>query len=94
MTGTIGALGYAGWALTDRFWTRRQTRLRLGALKGAKTLFGHGIRVLTPFRLSFRARDYWKAAHRELPVAELFEEKVARPPRQRLAAAYEAAVLS
>ncbi len=30
MTGTIGALAYGGWALTDRFWARRQTRLRLG----------------------------------------------------------------
>lgn len=30
-TGTLGALGYAGWALADRFWTRRQTRLRLHA---------------------------------------------------------------
>jgi hypothetical protein len=26
MTGTIGALAYAAWALTDRLWTRRQTR--------------------------------------------------------------------
>jgi uncharacterized membrane protein YbhN (UPF0104 family) len=30
-TGTLGALGYAGWALTDRFWTKRKTRLRLRA---------------------------------------------------------------
>jgi uncharacterized membrane protein YbhN (UPF0104 family) len=35
MTGTIGALGYAGWALTDRFWTRRQTRLRVAAAAAA-----------------------------------------------------------
>lgn len=27
-TGTLGALGYAGWALADRFWIGRQTRLR------------------------------------------------------------------
>ncbi|MDQ6807261.1 MAG: flippase-like domain-containing protein [Actinomycetota bacterium] len=26
-TGTLGALGYAGWALADRFWTARKTRL-------------------------------------------------------------------
>ena len=31
MTGTIGALSYAAWALTDRFWTRRQTRLQRAA---------------------------------------------------------------
>jgi uncharacterized membrane protein YbhN (UPF0104 family) len=30
-TGTVGALGYAGWALTDRIWTKRRTRLRLRA---------------------------------------------------------------
>jgi hypothetical protein len=30
-TGTLGALGYASWALTDRLWTRRRTRLRLRA---------------------------------------------------------------
>jgi uncharacterized membrane protein YbhN (UPF0104 family) len=29
-TGTVGALGYGGWALADRIWTKRQTRLRLG----------------------------------------------------------------
>jgi hypothetical protein len=27
-TGTLGALGYAGWALADRLWTKRTTRLR------------------------------------------------------------------
>jgi uncharacterized membrane protein YbhN (UPF0104 family) len=25
-TGTVGALAYGGWALADRFWTRRRTR--------------------------------------------------------------------
>jgi uncharacterized membrane protein YbhN (UPF0104 family) len=30
-TGTLGALAYAGWALADRFWTKRRTRLRLRA---------------------------------------------------------------
>jgi uncharacterized membrane protein YbhN (UPF0104 family) len=30
-TGTLGALGYAGWALTDRLWAKRRTRLRLRA---------------------------------------------------------------
>ena len=30
-TGTLGALGYAGWALADRLWTKRRTRLRLRA---------------------------------------------------------------
>jgi hypothetical protein len=30
-TGAVGALGYAGWALTDGLWTRRRTRLRLRA---------------------------------------------------------------
>jgi uncharacterized membrane protein YbhN (UPF0104 family) len=34
-TGTVGALGYGGWALADRFWTKRQTRLRLGASETA-----------------------------------------------------------
>jgi uncharacterized membrane protein YbhN (UPF0104 family) len=29
-TGTVGALGYGGWALADRIWTKRRTRLRLG----------------------------------------------------------------
>ena len=28
-TGTVGALAYGGWALADRFWTKRRTRLRL-----------------------------------------------------------------
>jgi uncharacterized membrane protein YbhN (UPF0104 family) len=28
-TGTAGALAYGGWALTDRLWTKRRTRLRL-----------------------------------------------------------------
>ena len=27
-TGTLGALVYAGWALADRLWTKRQARLR------------------------------------------------------------------
>ncbi len=27
-TGTLGALAYAGWALADRLWTTRRTRLR------------------------------------------------------------------
>jgi uncharacterized membrane protein YbhN (UPF0104 family) len=35
-TGTVGALGYGGWALADRFWTKRQTRLRLGAAGTAR----------------------------------------------------------
>lgn len=30
-TGTVGALAYGGWALADRFWTKRRTRLRRGA---------------------------------------------------------------
>jgi hypothetical protein len=30
-TGTLGALAYAGWALADRLWTKRRTRLRLRA---------------------------------------------------------------
>lgn len=30
-TGTVGALAYGGWALADRFWTERRTRLRLHA---------------------------------------------------------------
>jgi uncharacterized membrane protein YbhN (UPF0104 family) len=30
-TGTLGALAYGGWAFVDRFWTKRRTRLRLGA---------------------------------------------------------------
>ncbi len=29
-TGTVGALGYGGWALADRFWTKRRTRFPLG----------------------------------------------------------------
>jgi uncharacterized membrane protein YbhN (UPF0104 family) len=28
-TGTLGALAYAGWALTDRCWAKRKARLRL-----------------------------------------------------------------
>lgn len=28
-TGTVGALAYGSWALADRFWTKRRTRLRL-----------------------------------------------------------------
>jgi uncharacterized membrane protein YbhN (UPF0104 family) len=35
-TGTVGALGYGGWALADRFWTKRRTRLRLGAARTAR----------------------------------------------------------
>jgi uncharacterized membrane protein YbhN (UPF0104 family) len=27
-TGTVGALAYGGWALADRLWTKRRTRLR------------------------------------------------------------------
>ncbi|MGZ4287888.1 MAG: lysylphosphatidylglycerol synthase domain-containing protein [Solirubrobacteraceae bacterium] len=27
-TGTLGALGYAGWALADRLWAKRKARLR------------------------------------------------------------------
>jgi uncharacterized membrane protein YbhN (UPF0104 family) len=30
-TGTLGALAYGGWALADRLWTQRKTRLRLRA---------------------------------------------------------------
>ena len=30
-TGTLGALAYGGWALADRLWTKRKTRLRLRA---------------------------------------------------------------
>jgi uncharacterized membrane protein YbhN (UPF0104 family) len=30
-TGTVGALAYGGWALADRLWTKRKTRLRLRA---------------------------------------------------------------
>jgi uncharacterized membrane protein YbhN (UPF0104 family) len=29
VTGTVGALAYGGWALADRFWIKRRTRLRL-----------------------------------------------------------------
>jgi hypothetical protein len=29
-TGTLGALGYGGWALADRFWTARKTKLKRG----------------------------------------------------------------
>jgi hypothetical protein len=28
-TGTLGALGFGGWALADRLWTKRKTRLQL-----------------------------------------------------------------
>jgi uncharacterized membrane protein YbhN (UPF0104 family) len=35
-TGTLGALGYGGWALADRFWTNRRTRLRPHALATAR----------------------------------------------------------
>ena len=41
-TGTLGALAYAGWALADRFWTKRTTRLRL---RGSPT--GHQTPALT-----------------------------------------------
>jgi len=34
-TGTVGALAYGGWALADRFWTKRRTRLRPHALATA-----------------------------------------------------------
>jgi uncharacterized membrane protein YbhN (UPF0104 family) len=30
-TGTLGAIAYGGWALVDRFWTKRTTRLQLRA---------------------------------------------------------------
>ncbi len=30
-TGTVGALGYGGWALADRYWTKRRAKLRLRA---------------------------------------------------------------
>jgi uncharacterized membrane protein YbhN (UPF0104 family) len=30
-TGTVGALAYGGWALADRFWAKRRTRMRLRA---------------------------------------------------------------
>lgn len=35
-TGTLGALGYAGWALADRFWTARKTKARLRASETAR----------------------------------------------------------
>jgi uncharacterized membrane protein YbhN (UPF0104 family) len=35
-TGTLGALGYAGWALADRFWTARKTEARLRASETAR----------------------------------------------------------
>ena len=35
-TGTLGALAYAGWALADRFWTKRRTRPPLRASKTAR----------------------------------------------------------
>jgi uncharacterized membrane protein YbhN (UPF0104 family) len=35
-TGTLGALAYGGWALADRFWTKRRTRLRLRASPTAR----------------------------------------------------------
>jgi hypothetical protein len=35
-TGTLGALAYGGWALADRFWTKRRTRLRLRAAPTAR----------------------------------------------------------
>jgi uncharacterized membrane protein YbhN (UPF0104 family) len=30
-TGTLGALGFGGWALADRLWTKRKTRLQVRA---------------------------------------------------------------
>jgi uncharacterized membrane protein YbhN (UPF0104 family) len=35
-TGTLGALAYGGWALADRLWTKRKTRLRLRAAPTAR----------------------------------------------------------
>jgi len=35
-TGTLGALAYAGWALADRFWTKRRTRPPLRARATAR----------------------------------------------------------
>jgi uncharacterized membrane protein YbhN (UPF0104 family) len=35
-TGTVGALAYGGWALADRLWTKRRTRLRLRAAGTAR----------------------------------------------------------
>jgi uncharacterized membrane protein YbhN (UPF0104 family) len=35
-TGTAGALAYGGWALADRFWTKRTTRLRPRPSKTAR----------------------------------------------------------
>ncbi len=36
LTGTLGALAYAGWALVDRLWANRRTRLRVRALPAAR----------------------------------------------------------
>jgi uncharacterized membrane protein YbhN (UPF0104 family) len=35
-TGTVGALAYGGWALADRLWTKRRTKLRLRASAAAR----------------------------------------------------------
>jgi hypothetical protein len=35
-TGTVGALAYGGWALGDRFWTTRRTRLPAHAASAAR----------------------------------------------------------
>lgn len=35
-TGALGALAYGGWALADRLWTKRTTRLRLRASETAR----------------------------------------------------------
>jgi uncharacterized membrane protein YbhN (UPF0104 family) len=37
-TGALGALGYAGWALADRFWGARGSRLRLGTSRTAPSI--------------------------------------------------------
>jgi uncharacterized membrane protein YbhN (UPF0104 family) len=35
-TGTVGALAYGGWAIADRLWTKRRTRLGLPASETAR----------------------------------------------------------
>jgi uncharacterized membrane protein YbhN (UPF0104 family) len=35
-TGTLGALAYGGWALADRFWAKRRSRLRRSVLGKAR----------------------------------------------------------
>ncbi len=37
-TGTLGALGYAGWALADRFWTARNANAAADAARPARAL--------------------------------------------------------